>query len=98
MPLKRKQREGRRQCHYKENRGRRRCDCTYHSADSSRFLDPEGLHHLKHIHHSLSLAALNGGGYGTEHARAAHCVTVEGIGRERQWHTTILWYSDSSTQ
>ena len=28
------------------------------------------------IHHSLSLAPLNGSGYGTEHATAAHCVTA----------------------
>ena len=49
---------------------------THHSAHGSRFLHPEGLHHLEHIHHSLCLAPLNGGGYGTEHARAAHRVTA----------------------
>ena len=48
----------------------------YHSAHSSWFLYPEGLHHLEDIHHSLSLAPLNGSGYGREHATAAHCVTA----------------------
>ena len=49
---------------------------THHSAYSSRFLSPEVLHHLEHIHHSLCLAPLNGGRYGTEHATAAHHVTA----------------------
>ena len=49
---------------------------THHSAHGSRFLHPEGLHHLEDVHYSLRLAPLNGGGYGTEHARAAHRVTV----------------------
>ena len=49
---------------------------THYSAHSSRFLHPQGLHHLEHIHHSLRLASLNGGGYGTEHATAADCVTA----------------------
>ena len=49
---------------------------THHSAHSSRFLHPEGLHHLEHIHHSFCLAPLNGGGYGTEHTTAAHHVTT----------------------
>ena len=48
----------------------------HHSAHSSRFLSPEGLHHLEHIHHSLCLALLNDGGYGTEHATATHHVTA----------------------
>ena len=49
---------------------------THHSAHSSRFLHPESLYHLEHIHHSLCLTPLNGGGYGTEHATAAHHVTA----------------------
>ena len=49
---------------------------THHSAHSSRFLSPEGLLHLEHIHHTLCLAPLNGGGYGTEHATAAHHITA----------------------
>ena len=49
---------------------------THHIAHSSRLLSPEGLHHLEHIHHSLCLAPLNGGGYGTEHATATHHVTA----------------------
>ena len=49
---------------------------THHSAHSSRFLHPQGLHHLEHIHHFLRRAPLNGGGYGTEHATAADCVTT----------------------
>ena len=49
---------------------------THHSAHGSRFLHPEGLHHLEDVHYSLRLAPLNGGGYGTEHARAAHRVTA----------------------
>ena len=48
----------------------------YHSVHSSRFLSPEGLHHLENIYHSLCLAPLNGGGYGTEHATATHHVTA----------------------
>ena len=49
---------------------------TYCIAHGSRFLHPEGLHHLEDVHYSLHLAPLNGGGYGTEHARAAHRVTA----------------------
>ena len=51
---------------------------TYHIEDGSRFLYPESLHHLKDVHHSLCLAALNGGCYGTEHPRVTHCVTTTG--------------------
>ena len=52
------------------------CKVTYHSAYSSRFLYTESLDHLEHIHHSLCLTPLNGGGYGTEHPRPAHCITA----------------------
>ena len=64
---------------------------SYHSAHSSRFLCPEGLHHLEDIHHSLSLAPLNGSGYGTEHATAAHCVTAGET--HPHWHTVLgrIW-------
>ena len=58
---------------------------TYHSAYSSRFLYTESLDHLEHIHHSLCLTPLNGGGYGTEHPRPAHCIT----GHRRETHVTI---------
>ena len=57
-------------------RGKGKHAHSYHSVHSSRFLYPEGLHHLEDIHHSLSLAPLNGSDYGTEHATAAHCVTA----------------------
>ena len=40
---------------------------------------PESLDHLEHIHHSLCLAAVNGGSYGTEHPTTTHCITVEVI-------------------
>ena len=49
---------------------------TYCIAHGSRFLYAEDLHHLEDVHYSLCLAPLNGGGYGTEHARAAHRVTA----------------------
>ena len=49
---------------------------THHSTYSSWFLYPESLHHLEHIHHSLCLTLLNGGGYGTEHARPTNSVTA----------------------
>ena len=62
---------------------------TYCSAHSSRFLHPEGLHHLEDVHYSLRLAPLNGGGYGTEHARAAHRVTA-GNTHSAQSHTMLL--------
>ena len=52
---------------------------THHSTYSSWFLYPESLHHLEHIHHSLCLTPLNGGGYGTEHARPTHSVTAGNI-------------------
>ena len=52
----------------------------YHTLHSSRFLGSEGLHHLEHIHHSLCLTPLNGGGYGTEHPTTTHRVTVGEIG------------------
>ena len=52
---------------------------THHSLHCSWFLYSECLHHLKHVHHSLYLTPLNGGGYGTEHARAAHCITTENM-------------------
>ena len=63
-------------------------DHTYHSPDSSRFLYSESLDHLEHIHHSLCLTPLNGGGYGTEHTWPAHCITVE---RQTQscWRCTL---------
>ena len=35
----------------------------------------ESLHHLEDIHHSLCLASINDGGYGTEHPTPGHCVT-----------------------
>ena len=48
---------------------------THHCEDKTWFLDTLGLHHLEHIHHTLSLAAINGGSYGTEHPRPADTVT-----------------------
>ena len=48
---------------------------THHCENGSWFLDPQCLHHLEHIHHSLRLAALDGGGNGTEHTRAANSIT-----------------------
>ena len=48
---------------------------THHCENGSWFLDPQCLHHLEHVHHSLSLAALDGGGNGTEHTRAANSIT-----------------------
>ena len=59
----------------------------HHSAHGSRFLHPEGLHHLEDVHYSLRLAPLNGGGYGTEHARAAHRVTAGNTQRSAQSYT-----------
>ena len=47
------------------------CHCgiaTHHCEDKTWFLDMLCFHHLKHIHHTLSLTAVNGGSYGTEHA------------------------------
>ena len=63
---------------------------SYHSAHSSRFLHPECLHHLEDIHHSLSLASLNGSGYGTEHATAAHCITAGETHTDRCIETLLL--------
>ena len=67
----------------------------HHSAHGSRFLHPEGLHHLEDVHYSLRLAPLNGGGYGTEHARAAHRVTAGNTvhSHTRCKHLYILPYS-----
>ena len=64
---------------------------THCSVHGSRFLHPEGLHHLEDVHYSLRLAPLNGGGYGTEHARAAHRVTA-GNTHSAQSHTMLLEY------
>ena len=50
---------------------------THHRENGSWFLDPQCFHHLKYIHHSLGLAALDGGGNGTEHTRAANSITVQ---------------------
>ena len=41
--------------------------CTHHCLNKSRFLNTLSLYHLEHIHHTFSLAAVNGGSYGTEH-------------------------------
>ena len=49
---------------------------TYHSGDSPWFLYSQSLDDLEHIHHSLCLASLNGGGNGTEHSTASHCITA----------------------
>ncbi len=58
--------------------------CNYHCFYGSWFLYPEGLDDLEDVHHSLCLAALNGGGDGTKHPRTAQRVT-EG-GREEVSH------------
>ena len=50
---------------------------THHCENMTWLLDTLGLHHLEHIHHTLSLTAINGGSYGTEHARPADSVTGE---------------------
>ena len=50
---------------------------THHCENGSWFLDPQCFHHLEYVHHSLRLAALDGGGNGTEHTRAANCITVQ---------------------
>ncbi len=50
----------------------------YHCCYGSWFLYPEGLDDLEDVHHSLCLAALNGGGDGTKHPRTAHRVTEGG--------------------
>ena len=50
----------------------------------SRFLDPEGFHHLEDVHYSLSFTALNGCGYSTEHSRTTDCVTTRERERERE--------------
>ena len=34
------------------------------------------LHHLKYVYNALTLAAVNGGSYGTEHSRPADSVTT----------------------
>ena len=53
----------------------------YHSEYAAWFLDAESLHHLKHIHNTLSLAALNHIHQSAEHSRTTHCVTE----REREY-------------
>ena len=63
---------------------------SYHSAYSPWLLYPESLDHLEHIHHSLCLTPLNGGGYGTEHTRPAHCITGEREG-DRHTHNDMWW-------
>ena len=62
---------------------------------SSRFLHPQGLYHLEHIHDSLRLASLNSSGYGTEHATAAHCVTAGEISKNS--HTITQNYTHTQT-
>ena len=47
----------------------------HHRGDSPWLVDPEGLDHLEHIHHSLSLATVNGRRYGAVHPRAGGSVT-----------------------
>ena len=66
---------------------------THHCENGSWFLDPQCIHHLEHVHHSLSLAALDGGGNGTEHTRAANSITVQGEKIEKE-----VQCCDSSTQ
>ena len=41
---------------------------TYHSENKPWLLNTLSLHHLEDIHHTLTLAAVNGGSYGTEHS------------------------------
>ena len=59
---------------------------THHCENGSWFLDPQCLHHLEHVHHSLGLAALDGGGNGTEHTRAANSITVQREKMEKEVH------------
>ena len=66
---------------------------THHCENGSWFLDPQCLHHLEHVHHSLGLAALDGGGNGTEHTRAANSITVQREKMEKE-----VQCCDSSTQ
>ena len=42
--------------------------CVYHSENKVCLLKSLSLHRLKHIHYTLSLAAINGSSYGAEHA------------------------------
>ena len=53
--------------------------CVYHSENKAWLLKSLSLHHLKHIHYTLSLAAINGSSYGTEHPRPADSVTIKRI-------------------
>ena len=48
---------------------------SYHSRNCSWFLDPESLHHLEDIHHTLCFTALNCSACGTEYSRTSHSVT-----------------------
>ena len=42
--------------------------CTHHCENKPWLLNTLSLHHLEDIHHTLTLAAVNGGSYGTEHS------------------------------
>ena len=42
--------------------------CTNHCQNKPWLLNTLSLHHLEDIHHTLTLAAVNGGSYGTEHS------------------------------
>ena len=45
------------------------CMCyTHHCENKTWLLNTLSLHHLKDIYYTLSLALVNGGGYGTEHS------------------------------
>ena len=46
------------------------------SAYRARFAESKSLHCLKHVHHTLYHALINGGHQSTEHTTATHCITV----------------------
>ena len=53
---------------------------THHCENKPWLLNTLSLHHLEDIHHTLTLAAVNGGSYGTEHSWPADSVTGGGEG------------------
>ena len=48
----------------------------HHCEKKAWLLRTLSLHHLKYVHHALTLAAVNGGSYDTEHPRPADSITT----------------------
>ena len=61
----------------------------YHCENKPWLLNTLSFYHLEDIHHTLTLAAVNGGSYGTEHSWPADSVTEGGVAKKSYNHSSM---------